>query len=516
MANADNIFSLACLPGIQRDGTTLDSDNYIDGQWCRFSGTKGRPQKMGGYRKMFSHSGNVPRGTFIVPSSPIPHIYVGDSDSIKYYPTDKITGLVARNPDGTQVSVDRTPNLFNANQYNQWSFDLMFDVNSDSSIIIASAPRNLYAVEQEVEAPIYYGRTDSNDRLIETGFYASGGFLLLHPILFIFCNNGYVSYTQPNDPTVELNSARVCGTKIIAGRSTRGGQNSPAGLLWSLDSLIRVSNVGTSDIDFSFDTVSNSCTILSSNSIIQYNSIFYWVGTDNFYMYNGVVDIWPNSMSVECFFKNLNFSQRQKVWMTKNKRYSEIWIHYPSIGSNECDETLIYSPVYQVWYDSSISRSFGVYSQIFGSPIWMGNEPDVNNDYIVWQHEVGVDEVIDDVHSAIPSHFEMSVMSWATKGPGGQNTAMDKTLFLYSLEPDFLQEGDMQLFVNGRRFANSDEVSSAPYIFNADPDSENYKEKIDIREKRRLMTLQFSSNTIGGDYEMGNCLLVPREGDIKP
>jgi hypothetical protein len=339
---------------------------------------------------------------------------------------------------------------------------------------------------------------------------------MLHPILFFFGNNGFVSYTQPNNPTTVLNTARIAGTKIIAGRSTRGGQNSPSGLLWSLDSLIRVSNVGTSEIDFSFDTISSSCTLLSSNAIIQYNSMFYWVGTDNFYMYNGVVSVWPNSMSIDYFFKTLNFSQRQKVWLTKNKRYNEIWIHYPSGLNTECDKTLIYNSVYEVWYDSSISRGYGVYSQIFGSPIWSDNQQDENNNYIVWQHEVEFDQVKDGVHVAIPSHFEMNVMSWVSRGPGGQNAATDKTLFLYSLEPDFLQSGDMQLIVNGRQFANSSVTSSSPYIFNNDPNSINFQERIDIREKRRLMTLRFESNTIDGDYEMGSCLLVPREGDVRP
>ena len=154
--------------------------------------------KNGRISKMFSHSGTIPRGIFVVPTSPLPHIYVGDSNSLKYYPANKDTGLAAGAP------VDRTPVLFNANANNQWSFDLMFDANSDSSIIIASAPQNLYSVEQEVEAPIYYGKTESNDPLIETGFYASGGFVMLHPILFIFGNDGYVLYTQPNDPTKEL------------------------------------------------------------------------------------------------------------------------------------------------------------------------------------------------------------------------------------------------------------------------------------------------------------------------
>jgi hypothetical protein len=510
MQGTDNILPLVCSPGVQRDGTTLDADNYIDGQWCRFVGPRGRPRKMGGYQKMFSHTGTIPTGIFVVPTSPTPNIYVGDANGVRYYPVDKISGLV----DGAPV--DRTPFLFNASPSNQWSFDSMYDANSNSSIIIASAPKNLYSVEQEVDAPIYYGITESTAPLVETGFSSSGGFVMLHPILFIFGNDGYVEYTQPNNPTVSLNKARVAGTKIIAGRSTRGGQNSPSGLLWSLDSLIRVSNVGVNDVEFSFDTVSSSCTLLSANAIIQYNSLFYWVGADNFYMYNGVVNIWPNSMSIEYFFRTLNFSQRQKVWLTKNKRYSEIWVHYPSGNSSECDRTLIYCSIYEVWYDSSITRGCGVYSQIFGTPIWADNTQDANNNYIVWQHEVDVDKVIDDVHTPIQSYFETNVMSWVYKGPAGQNAAIDRTVYLYRLEPDFVQTGDMNLIVKGRDYANTNVASSSSYVFNNNMSSPNFTEKIDLREKRRLMTLRFESNTVGGDYYMGSCLLIPRIGDSRP
>ena len=126
-----------------------------------------------------------------------------------------------------------------------------------------------------------------------------------------------------------FNKARVAGTKSLQ-ECQQEADKILLQVLWSLDSLIRVSNVGTTDTEFSFDTVSSSCTLLSANAIVQYNSMFYWVGTDNFYMYNGVVNIWQNNMSINYFFGNINFSQRQKVWLTKNKRFSEIWIHYPS------------------------------------------------------------------------------------------------------------------------------------------------------------------------------------------
>ena len=420
MAMNDNIFPVISQPGIQRDGTTFDSDNYINGQWCRFY--RGKPQKIGGYTKIYGWPTNIPRGTFIVPKSPNSNIYIGGKQYLRYLTVDNSTGL----PTGTVV--DRTPLLFSESQYNQWIFDIMYDTTSNLSTIIAMATQNLFSIDQTVESPIYYGASNSVDPLIETGFRTSGGFVVLHPFLFIFGNDGYVHWTVANNPTVELANARPTGTKIVAGLPARGGSNSPAGLLWSLDSLIRVTQVGTSDIEFSFDTISSEVSILSSNSVIEYNGNFYWVGVDTFYFYNGVVQEWPNSMSLEYFFNNLNFSQRQKVWISKVTRYGEIWIFYPSGNSQECDKALIYCVREKSWSDTSISRGCGDYNPILSNPIWCDNVIDVNNEYKIWLHEVGVDEVVNDVHSAIRSSFETSVISWAASGPGGQNVATDKTL----------------------------------------------------------------------------------------
>lgn len=511
----DNIFPLISQPGIQRDGTSFDSDSYINGQWCRFY--RGKPQKIGGYTRMFNWATGVPRGVFIVPQSPNSNIYVGDSAFLKYFTVNNVTG----NPVGALV--DRTPALFNVNQYNQWIFEIMYDTTYNKSTLIAMANQNLSSLDQTIDSPIYYGPASTVGAgpfpLIPTGFSTSGGFVSLHPYLLIYGSDGNVRITAANDPTKLLtpgDGSRITGSKIVTGLPCRAGQNSPACLLWSLDSVIRVTSVGTADVEFAFDTISSKCSILSSNAAIEYNGNFYWVGTDTFYFYNGVIQEWPNSMSLEHFFDNLNFAQRQKVWVSKVSRYGEIWIFYPSGNSLECNEALMYCVREKCWYDTSIepneitSRTCGDYNTIFNKPVW------ADSDGNIWRHEVGVDKVIDDVHTAIQSNFEMSVISYTATGPGGQNSAIDKSLFAYSFEPDFVQTGDMTLTVNGRQYANSIEIFTDPYVFNSDPDEINYKEKIDLREKRRLMTLEFESNTIGGNYKMGKCLLVPKIGDSRP
>lgn len=501
MATPDNIFPVVSQPGIQRDGTTFDSPNWIDGQWCRWY--NGRPQKMGGYQQMVGGLPNVPRGTFVVPNTPEYNIYIGDFESIKYFPADNASGL-AIGP-----LVDRTPAGFGASPYNEWGFDIMYSDLDNSSVLVAQATQNLYAIDQTVNSPIYYGDALANTPLIETGFSTSGGFVVLHPYLFYFGNNGDVGWTVANNPTTSMDSARITGSKIVAGVSTRGGNSSPAGLLWSLDSLIRVTQVGTTSVEFAFDTVTSQSSILSSNGIIEYDGMYFWAAVDRFLVYNGVVQELPNNMSLQYFFDNLNYAQRQKVWATKYTKYGEIWWFYPSGTSVECDKAIVYNVREKSWYDTSIGRSSGYYSQVFSKPIWTGNSPD-GGPYSVWEHEVGVDQVINNVHTAIDSSCETSVIAFVGIGPGGQPSSTDKTVYAYKFEPDFVQTGDITLTVIGREYANAPPVTSINYVF------DNTTDKVDLREQRRLMTLRFDSNEIGGYYQMGKCLLVPRLGDTRP
>jgi hypothetical protein len=508
----DKTFPCIFEPGIQRDGTKFNSNSYIDGQWCRFYGDPPTPQKMGGYNKMISWDTHIPRGMFIVPKSPLFQVYVGDSHSLKYFSADATTGLAVGN-----TYVDRTPLLFNTSENNEWSFDVMYDqVTFHSSVLIACPTQNLYSIDQTYDTPIYFGSLDNDDKLVETGLYTSGGVVVLHPYLIIFDKDGYVRWTEASNPKVVHDRERVSGTKIVTGMPVRGGNSSPAGLLWSLDSLIRMTNVGTTTVEFAFDTVTTESSILSNRCVVELDGNYYWAGTDKFYVYNGVVQELPNSMCLEYFFNHLNYAQRQKVWATKVPKYGEIWFFYPSDKNTECDKAVIYNKRLNKWYDSTVNRSCGDYNPVFGKPIWCANNQDEAGLYRIWRHETGVDRVVDGIHTAIDSHFETGVMSWVSMAPGMQPSNTDKMIDLYEFEPDFVQSGDITLIVRGRAYANSSIEESPPYVFNNDPFSPHYKEKIDISEQRRLMTLQFNSSEVGGNYKMGKCLMKPRYGDTRP
>ena len=208
----------------------------------------------------------------------------------------------------------------------------------------------------------------------------SGGFVVLYPYVMAYGSAGLVAWSSPSDPTNWTafsggGAANVTGQKIVYGLPTRGGAaNSPSGLLWSLDSLIRVSYVAGTTI-FSFDTISDESSILSSQGVVEYDGIYYWVGIDRFLMYNGVVKEIPNPLNLNFFFDNLNFAQRQKVFAFKVPRWGEIWWCFPFGNATECNYAVIYNVRENTWYDTLLpnnGRSAGEYSRGYQYPLMTG------------------------------------------------------------------------------------------------------------------------------------------------
>jgi hypothetical protein len=208
----------------------------------------------------------------------------------------------------------------------------------------------------------------------------SGGVVSLHPYVFVYGNDGLIRNCAAGNAedwvSADANETNVATGKIVQGLPVRGGSNAPSGLFWSLDSLIRVSYIGgqgTPAQYWRYDIISSQSSILSSQSAIEYDGIYYWCGVDRFLLYNGVVKEIPNAMNQNYFFDNLNYSQRQKVWVSKVPRFGEVWWFYPKGDATECTDAIIYNVRENTWYDAGEAvgarRSAGYFSQVFAYPV---------------------------------------------------------------------------------------------------------------------------------------------------
>jgi hypothetical protein len=430
----------------------------------------------------------------------------------------------------------------------------------------------------------------------------SGGVVTLHPYVFVYGNDGLIkncSAGNVNDwVSADANEVSVATGKIVQGLPVRGGSNAPSGLFWSLDSLIRVSYIGGAGSPpqfWRYDLISSQSSILSSQSVIEYDGVYYWCGVDRFLLYNGVVKEIPNNFNQNYFFDNLNYAQREKVWVTKVPRFGEIWWFYPSGTATECNNAVIYNVRENVWYDAGFAlgaqRSAGYFSQVFPFPVssdWnvnatggiltatitnggsaytdgtytnqaltggagtlatanitvaggivtavvinghgvnyaIGNTLSASiaggSGFILtvntlmsfvslFQNEIGTDKIVGALSVAIESYFETSDLGLVAGGPSQPSpVGENRWLRLERVEPDFIQSGDMDLYITGRPFAQIADETTGPYTFSPSTG------KIDMREQRRELRLKFVSNVAGGDYQVGKILLDADVGDSRP
>jgi len=507
---ADKILQIRSLPGIKRDGTRFEGDNYVDGQWVRWQ--RGLPRKIGGYRSVSRFLPDIVRAMDEYTINALTYVYCGSANLL--------SSLFIDNDSNTSIIYDRTPaSGFTADPNNLWQFDIDTDAIGSNNIVAQVAP-NLANIANNQGGAIFYGTVSDTTALtpitIPVSGNATGGIVSLHPYTFIYGDMGYIGWSVPGDCTDFSGSgsgaANITGQKIVKGLPLRGGAgNSPAGLFWSLDSLIRVTFVG-GDTIFQFDTITAQTSILSSSCVVEYDGIFYWVGVDRFLAYNGVVREVENTMNINYFFDELNFAQRQKVFAMKVPRFGEIWWCYPRGNATEPSHAVIYNVRENTWYDTELpngGRAAGLSPVVYTKPLMTGIVPDDDgDDYRLWAHEMGVDEVDGQRLQPINAYFETADLSLPTLAQ--ENNALQVLM----LEPDFVQTGDMTVQVIGRANARSPEVYGPIMTF---PDMDNItdpeQQVVYFKEERRELRFKFGSNVVGGDFQMGICLAHLQPGD---
>jgi hypothetical protein len=301
---------------------------------------------------------------------------------------------------GFSIKVATIDDGFTASDLNLWQFDSSFDSQgSGNQLLLAHPGLNLAQIDQTVNTPVLAGNiagttmsplTDTSGTT-PTGdiIEVAGGVVVLHPYVFVYGDNGLIKNCVAGNPYdwngPDSNEVNVSSTKIVKGLPVRGGSNAPSGLFWALDSLIRVSYTPTTitvagtpqTFYWRYDIITSQSSILSSQCVIEYDGIYYWVGVDRFLLYNGVVKELKNNFNQNYFFDNLNYAQSQKVYAQKVPRFGEIWWFFPSGDSTECNDCIIYNTREDCWYDAGTAdgarRSAGYFSQVFRYPINAGN-----------------------------------------------------------------------------------------------------------------------------------------------
>jgi hypothetical protein len=315
MSDIAQLHQITCLPGVKRDGTQLDGDQYNDAQWCRFQ--RGRPKKMGGFQQITDRLSGPIRQTLVWSRRDLNAIHCFSPYGIEVVSVDNngLGGLIT----------DRTPAGFTQNNNVLWSTDSQYDaaVGSPGTVILAHASSSLLNLDDNTATKPYLGvaATDALFTQIVDAPAVSGGIFSVSPYTFCHGSDGLFAWSDANQPQVwstssgaigDAGTARITGAKIVKGIPLRSGSGAAA-LLWSLDSVLRMDQISSNAI-FKFSHLTTQSSVLAQNSIIEYDGIYFWCGVDRFLMSDGgKVQELPNQMNINWFFDNLNYDQRQKV-----------------------------------------------------------------------------------------------------------------------------------------------------------------------------------------------------------
>ena len=143
------------------------------------------------------------------------------------------------------------------------------------------------------------------------------------------------------------------GSKIVTGANVRQET-----LIWTDTSLSTLQFLGTAEV-FGLQLLSNDTNIMGPNAWASVNNNMYWMGTDNFFVYDGRVNVLKCPL-LRYIFEDINREQAQLIHSGTNKEFNEVVWFYCSGGATPSvtiDRYVIYNYRDDIWYYGQLNRT---------------------------------------------------------------------------------------------------------------------------------------------------------------
>ena len=152
---------------------------------------------------------------------------------------------------------------------------------------------------------------------------------------------------------------------------------------------------------FGITEIAKGTSIIGQNAAMSANDTVYWMGKDDFYMFDGSVRTLDCPVS-EHVFSAFNTSQGDKVYGAHHPDFSEVWWFYPCDQSTDCSRYVVYNYHSKIWYYGTMPRTAWVSTGVFRKPIAAGR------DNHIYYQEDGVNDGSVNPPVAINSYVESS------------------------------------------------------------------------------------------------------------
>ena len=215
------------------------------------------------------------------------------------------------------------------------------------------------------------------------------------PLLIRFSDQENVVDWRPTTTNTAGDLRLGSGSKIVTAIETRQQI-----LVFTDVSLHAMQYIGP-PFTFGINMISENITIRSPISVAAVEDTVYWMGKNEFYVYNGGVQTLPCSVR-DYVFSDFNTTQAEKCFASVNSSFSEIWWFYPSADSDNNDRYVVYNYLQNIWYYGNLTRTAWIDRGVNETPIAAGR------DGYLYNHEVGFDDGSTNPSSAITAYIESS------------------------------------------------------------------------------------------------------------
>jgi hypothetical protein len=252
---------------------------------------------------------------------------------------------------------------------------------------------------------------------------------------------------------------------------------------------------------FGIQPLASNITIMGPNAAVAVEDAVFWMGKQNFYLYDGKTQQLPCTVTEHVFF-DFDFDQFEKVYAGIISEFSEvIWFYTSSSnslangGDGENDRYVIFNYAENLWYYGDLGRTAFIDRGIRDFPIGAANN-------YLYNHESGYT----DDGSALTASIESSPIDI---GEG------DKFSFVRRIIPDFTFTGstnsdptvNVTLQTNnfpGGSYLQSDLAKVDRTATSTTVPFEQFTSKADVRLRGRSFSIKVDSSSTGTRWRLGS------------
>ena len=311
------------------------------------------------------------------------------------------------------------------------------------------------------------------------------------PLLIRFSSQESVTDWTPTATNTAGDLRLSKGSEIIT-----AVQTSRQILVWTDQSLYSMQFIGP-PFTFGVSMLADNIRIAGPNTAIAVNDIVFWMGQENFYLYDGRIQAIPCTVR-DYVFGDMNNQQSFKFHAGSIGSQTEIWWYYCSSGSAEIDRYVVYNYGQKLWYYGTLVRTAwnDRASGLRSFPQATGT------DGYLYDHENGLDDFSTGSAVAINAFVESSDFDI---GDGHQYMLVNRILPDLSFTGSTASSPAATFTVKSRDFTgdNFTESSSGEAVRTATSPVEQYTDKIDLRARGRQMAIRIENTAAGVKWRLG-------------